>query len=101
MNKNEEITFLPLGSIVSLKKETSKIMIIGFAPMIKNDITKRWDYLGCPYPTGVMTTEQSIVFNKGDIDKIFHKGYVDKKQIEYVDFLSKLATMRVVEVKKN
>ncbi|NGL84565.1 DUF4176 domain-containing protein [Streptococcus equi] len=71
------VTMLPLGSIVILKGNTKKMMIIArvIAAPIKGEVY-RFDYGACLYPEGMMG-DRLIYFNHDDIFKIIQEGYAD------------------------
>lgn len=68
---------LPLGSIIILKGNTKKMMIISrvIAVPVKGNIY-RFDYGACLYPEGVVG-ENLIYFNHEDIFKIVQEGYTN------------------------
>ena len=49
--------FLPIGSVVRLKKGKKRLMITGFLPIEHNEKGEKnvWDYSACLYPEGVIT----------------------------------------------
>lgn len=73
MSKNTEL--LPIGSVVVLKGNTKKMMIISrvLALPVKGNVY-RFDYGACLYPEGMMG-EDVIYFNHEDILKIIAEGY--------------------------
>ena len=77
--------FLPLGSVCLLKKAKKRIMVIGYLPMVTEDNNTQvvYDYVGCLYPEGIISTEQSLLFNHSDIDKLFYMGYIDDEYKEF------------------
>ena len=72
----EKSNYLPVGSIVLLKGATQNVIIIGFAP-IEHGQAKVWDYLGAPYPIGVISSDKNLLFDDEQIDKLIAKGYSD------------------------
>ncbi|NQM14034.1 DUF4176 domain-containing protein [Streptococcus suis] len=72
-----EITMLPLGSVVILKGNTKKMMIISrvIAAPVKGEVY-RFDYGACLYPEGLMG-DSLIYFNHEDILKVVQEGYTD------------------------
>lgn len=74
--------FLPIGSVVLLKEATRKVVIIGYG-VIEKGKTEVWDYLGCAYPIGVISSETNLLFNRNQIDVVVQKGYVDKEGEEF------------------
>ena len=61
--------YLPIGSVVLLKDATKKVMITGFCvlPQEGNNV---FDYCGCIYPEGMISSEQNCLFNHNQIEKI-------------------------------
>ena len=57
--------FLPLGAVVLLKNATKRVMITGFCSIRKDDPNdkKIYDYIGCAFPEGIMSTDQNLLFN--------------------------------------
>ena len=76
--------YLPIGSVVLLKEAEKRVMIIGFAAKGKETGDKLFDYMGCIYPEGVIRSDQTLLFNHDQIDKIYYIGYKDDewKEIE-------------------
>lgn len=70
--------YLPVGSVVLLKNAKRKVVIIGYS-IVEEKKTKIWDYLGCPYPIGVISSDENLLFNKEDIEDIYFIGYHDKE----------------------
>jgi len=71
--------FLPIGSVVLLKEGKSKIMITGFAIKSEETGDKIYDYMGCLYPIGVVSSDQNLVFDHDQIQTIFYLGYNDNE----------------------
>ncbi|MDG3131463.1 DUF4176 domain-containing protein [Streptococcus suis] len=87
-----EFNMLPLGSIVILKGNTKKMMIISrvIAVPVKGEVY-RFDYGACLYPEGVMG-ENLIYFNEEDIFKVIQEGYTDDDNdimLENIDVILK------------
>lgn len=78
--------FLPIGSVVLLKGGWKKVMVIGFAPRDKES-NKTYDYISCLYPDGVISNDFNILFNHGDIKKIYAIGL---KDVDEEAFMSKI-----------
>lgn len=81
--------YLPIGTLVLLKNANKKIMIIGFYVTSNND-NKVYDYVGCLYPEGLLSSDQSLVFNHDQIDKILHLGIIDDEEKEFKKKLNEL-----------
>jgi len=75
--------FLPIGTIVLLKDATKRLMITGFCVVPNEDKNKIFDYSGCLYPEGIITNEQTALFNHDQIDKIFSIGYSDEEEVKF------------------
>lgn len=82
--------YLPLGSVVILKEAKKRVMIIGFMASTNEVENKVFDYMGCLYPEGVLSSEQTLVFNHEQIDKIFYMGYSDSEEKDFKDKLNSL-----------
>ena len=79
--------YLPVGSIVNVKKMKFPIMITGFCI---GDIRKKdtlYDYSGCMYPLGIIDSNKPYLFQHEDIDKVIYYGYISA---EYREFNTKL-----------
>lgn len=82
MNNNEK--YLPLGTILNLKTGRHKVMVVGYCAKLAEDPKAPfYDYIGCMFPEGIFTTEQSLVFNHCDIKEIYHLGFVDDEVKEF------------------
>lgn len=80
--------YLPLGSVILLKKASKRIMIIGYAIKSNDSPNKLWDYLGCLYPEGVQTSDKNLLFDHKDIETIYALGYSDDEHKRYVKFMN-------------
>lgn len=82
---------LPIGSVVLLKNSKKRVMITGFGQrqMEKPD-SEIWDYCGCVYPEGYMGPDQTLLFNKDQIEKIYAVGYQDEEQFEFIVKLNQI-----------
>lgn len=89
--------FLPLGSIVIVKGNVKKLMIIARGLALKQHGENRYfDYGACTYPEGLLGDEV-IYFNHDVIRKTVFTGYTDddeemmvvslKETLEAVDML--------------
>lgn len=81
--------FLPLGSVVLLKNATKRLMITGFYVKADENGEKIYDYVGCLYPEGVISSKENCVFNHEQIDKIFFIGYSDDEEKRFKEKLNK------------
>ena len=81
---------LPIGSVVTLKEGTKRLMIIG--RLQQNVRTKKvYDYAGCLWPEGYMDKDSCYVFDHEDIDCLYYIGLQD---IEEFNFRFELDEMR-------
>ena len=80
-------TFLPIGSIVLLTNTLKKVMIIGYLVVSNNNSKIIYDYAGCMYPEGVISSEQVIVFNRNQIKEVIHTGLESLEEKNLVDKL--------------
>lgn len=71
---------LPIGSVVMLNNGTKEVMITGFYTVSEKDQNNIYDYCGCMYPEGLLTSEQNLLFNHSQIVKILHMGYNSEKE---------------------
>lgn len=101
-NENIEIgeKFLPIGTVVMLKGGKKRAMITGFCSIPKEDPNKVYDYSGCIYPEGFISSDVVCLFNHEQIEKVYFKGFVDEEEIE---FKSKLGEMlkEIIENRNN
>ena len=79
--------YLPLGSIVLLKNGSKRLMITGFCVFANDDKNKMFDYCGCLYPEGVISTDQVALFNHDQIEKIYVLGYSDDEEKKFKEQL--------------
>lgn len=80
MNKEK---FLPIGSVVLLKNAKKRIMVTGFAAKGKETGDKVFDYIGCLFPEGVISSDKNLLFNHDQIDKLYYIGYSDNDEKEF------------------
>lgn len=81
--------FLPIGSVVLLKKATKRLMITGFCMTAKDDNNKMYDYSACLYPEGMINSEGTALFNHDQIEKIYFIGYQDNENDLFMERLKK------------
>ncbi len=75
---------LPLGSVVTVKTNTQKLMIIGRAQLFnQNKVMGYFDYSAVLYPIGSTGADKFAFFNHEDINEVIFKGYCDKQEIEF------------------
>lgn len=72
---------LPIGAVVLLEGATDSLMIIGYLPKGIDDNER--DYMGVPYPTGLMDIEDVKAFNRKDIKEVIFEGNKDHLLFEH------------------
>ena len=73
---------LPIGSVVTLKEGTKRLMIIG--RLQQNVRTKKvYDYAGCLWPEGYMDKDSCYVFDHEDIDCLYYIGLQDIEEFNF------------------
>lgn len=77
--KNSE--YLPIGTVVTVGDETKKLMIIGLL-QTKAENNQVYDYSAVLYPEGFIGPSETYLFNKNQISRIYHLGYVSQEQKE-------------------
>ena len=86
--------FLPIGTVVMLAGGTKRLMITGFGAIQETNKEKIWDYSGCIYPEGFLTSKQICLFDHEQIQKIYHFGLAEDEEEknfkETLDNISKL-----------
>lgn len=75
--------YLPIGSVVLLNEGTKRLMITGFCIIPDEDNSKMFDYSGCLYPEGIISSDQIALFNHEQIKQIYAIGYSDEEEINF------------------
>lgn len=88
----KEEKFLPIGSVVLLKNAKKRLMITGYLTVDMENMEKVYDYCGCLFPEGIINTKNTLMFNHGDIEKIYCIGYEDDEEKEFMTKIRDLAT---------
>lgn len=81
--------YLPIGSVVLLKNAKKRLMITGFC-VIPNDGEEEYDYSGCLYPEGIISSDEVAVFNHNQIEKVYSAGFSDEEEKEFKEKLKKM-----------
>jgi len=79
--KNNIEQYLPIGSIVKVKD--NNFVIVGYRVSLPK-ITKKYDYMGYPYPYGFLSNEENFVFDTSEIKAIIFEGYKDEQYHEMI-----------------
>lgn len=90
--------YLPIGSVVLLKDAKKRVMVVGFAARGKETGDKMFDYMGCLYPEGVLSSDKNLLFDHEQIDKIFFLGYSDDEEKQLKVKLNQLVAQHATNV---
>lgn len=82
--------YLPIGTVVMLKGGTKRAMITGFCSIADEDKEKVYDYSGCLYPEGFISSNQTLLFDHAQIDKIYFLGLVDDEEKNFKERLNEM-----------
>ena len=93
MEEKMPAKFLPIGTVVLLKGGKKELMIMSYCITPSGDVYDKngkvevgedamFDYGGCVYPEGMLTSDQLFAFNHDQIEKICYMGYETDKQKE-------------------
>jgi len=77
---NEERVWLPLGSVVKLKKVRKLVMVYG-REQLQTSSNKVYDYVSVPYPEGNISEDYNLFFNHDMIEDVLHVGYENKEEL--------------------
>lgn len=75
---------LKIGSLVSLKQDGVKVLIIGHLMQVRDTYT---DYAGVLYPYGIGSLEDIVYFNQDDIQTLIKEGYASDATRRYHQLL--------------
>lgn len=93
-----EDKYLPIGTVVILKGGKKELMITSFCAVpqgqaynesgkVELEKGKMFDYGACQYPEGMLSSDQTILFNHDQIEKICFKGYETDRSKKMSEFL--------------
>ena len=80
--------FLPAGTVVMLKGGTKRVMIIGFCA-VEGQNKEIYDYSGCLFPEGLLSSNEVCMFNHDQIEKVYHEGLIDEEETAFKEELKK------------
>ncbi len=92
--------YLPIGTVVLLKGGTKRLMITGFCVSSEEKKDEIWDYVGCLYPEGVLSTGTNCVFDHNQISKIIYMGLIDDEEKNFKKLLTE-SISKMEEEKQN
>ncbi len=72
--------YLPIGSVVTLKNETKKLMIIGRSQVCQD---VQYDYSACLFPEGYLDKDSLYVFNNDDVDILYYVGMQNEEEFVF------------------
>jgi len=81
--------FLPIGSVVMLEDSTKRLMIAG-VKQVEEDGTE-WDYCGCLFPEGMMSSDEFYLFNTNQIETLFFIGLQDGESLAFLRSLDEMS----------
>jgi hypothetical protein len=82
MNGEKMKDLLPLGSVVTLKEGTKRLIIVGRA-QLNIETNKMYDYASCLWPEGYIDSEHCYLFNHEDIDCLYYIGLQDVQEFNF------------------
>ena len=82
--------YLPIGTVVMLEKGYKRVMITGYKCFEKNNRSNLYDYSGCLYPEGIVSSNNSLLFNHDQIIQVYHLGFINDSFKSYNMKLLKL-----------
>lgn len=82
--------YFPVGTVVMLKGGTKRCMIIGFCAMSEEDKETVYDYSACLYPEGLISSNQTLLFNHEQIAQVYHFGLSDDEDKAFKEKLKEL-----------
>lgn len=88
-----EEKYLPIGTVVRLAGGKKRLMITGFCSVEEKNKEKMWDYSGCLYPEGYLSSNQTCLFDHAQIEKIYHLGLIDYEEEEFKNKLKSLIAL--------
>lgn len=97
--------YLPIGSVVMLNGGKKRVMITGFCAIANENPNKIYDYSGCIYPEGYISSNQVCLFDHNQIESLYYKGFVDEEETKFkeklIDLLAKVDVDKVLSEKSN
>ncbi len=72
--------YLPLGTVVLLKEAEKKLMIVGRCQVHEG---VHYDYSACLFPEGYIGSDQMIVFNNDEIERVYYVGMQNEEEFVF------------------
>ena len=79
--------YLPIGSVVMLDGGEKRVMITGYACTSDDEPDVVYDYMGCLFPEGIVSTDENLLFNHDQILVLYHLGLIDEEEEDFMDDL--------------
>lgn len=89
MNTNYD-KYLPIGTVVMLRGGTKRAMITGFCSVSGDNKDKVFDYSGCLYPEGFISSDRTLLFDHSQIEKIYYLGLIDDEEKKFKEKLKEM-----------
>ncbi|MDA1476877.1 DUF4176 domain-containing protein [Bacillus changyiensis] len=94
-NKN----YLSVGSVVGLNNDSRRLLVIGRQMFSETNNVIR-DYAAVEYPNGFTDPkEQLVLFDKDDIELVYHYGYVDQRELLLDELLTDAEERNIMKEK--
>ena len=94
MNEIRE-KYLPIGSVVMLKGGKKRLMITGFCAIPEEEPNQIFDYSGCMYPEGFLSSSQTGLFNHEQIETVYSLGFSDDEEKQFQVRLKELVKQQL------
>ncbi len=76
------VPYLPIGSVVLLKDGIKRVMVYGRKIRAKGE-EKIYDYLGCLYPEGALSSNDVVLFDHDQIQLVYFIGFQDLEELAF------------------
>jgi len=86
--------YLPVGTVLMLKGGSKRVVITGFCSTPNDDLERIFDYSGCLYPEGYLSSDQVCLFDHEQIETVYHMGLVDEEEKTFKEALVKYLAER-------
>lgn len=86
--------YLPIGTVVLLKNGTKRVMINGFCTIDSSKPDKIYDYSGVLFPEGSLSSDQALLFDHEQIDRIDHLGLIDEEETTFKTKLKQIISSK-------
>ena len=90
--ENQYEKYLPIGSVVIMKGGKKRVMVVGYLAKTAEFGDKIFDYVGCLYPEGLVSSKLNLMFNHEDIERVYAIGYSDDEQKKFMGVLNRTSS---------